>query len=139
MASLAGGMLCASILWAQPADALKSDAIKNLDAQYETYKKVALQIWDYAEVGYKEYNSSKLLQETLRNNGYRVEAGVAGIPTAFVATFGEGKPVIGILAEFDALPGLSQTADPEKNRGKERRRATRAVTIFLGRPLWRRP
>lgn len=114
LASLGTGVLCAAMLWAQPADALKSDAIKNLDAQYETYKKIALQIWDYAEVGYKEYNSSKLLQETLSNNGYRVEAGVAGIPTAFVATFGEGKPVIGILAEFDALPGLSQTADPEK-------------------------
>lgn len=95
-------------------DPLKVMAMADLQAGYNTYKTIALQIWNYAEVGYKETKSSALLQQTLQENGFTVEAGVAGIPTAFVATYGNGKPVIGILAEYDALPGLSQEAIPEK-------------------------
>jgi aminobenzoyl-glutamate utilization protein B len=90
------------------AATLKNEAAKNINSRYDVYKKVALNIWDYAEVGYKEVKSSALLQTTLKENGFNVEAGVAGIPTAFVATFGSGTPVIGMLAEFDALPGFSQ-------------------------------
>jgi len=86
-----------------------------LQGKYDDYKKIALQIWNYAEVGYKEVKSSALHQKILSDNGFTVEAGVADIPTAFVATYGSGKPVIGILAEFDALPGLAQTATPEKS------------------------
>jgi aminobenzoyl-glutamate utilization protein B len=98
-----------------PADtALKSRAISDIQSGYDQYKKIALQIWDYAEVGYKEVKSSALLQKTLTDNGFTVKAGVANIPTAFVATYGSGSPVIGILAEFDALPGLAQQAIPEK-------------------------
>ncbi len=99
---------------AQQKETLKNESIKNLDVQYNDYKGIAMQIWNYAELGYKEVESSKLHQKTLKDNGFSVEAGVAGIPTAFVATFGEGKPVIGVLAEFDALPGLAQTAEPIK-------------------------
>jgi aminobenzoyl-glutamate utilization protein B len=107
--------LCFSLnISAQNKDALKNDAIKSIDGQYDTYKKAALQIWDFAEVGYKEYKSTELLQKTLQNAGFTVQAGVAEMPTAFIATFGSGKPVLGILAEFDALPGLGQTADPVK-------------------------
>ncbi len=95
-------------------DPLKTQAMADLQAGYADYKKVALQIWEYAEVGYKEVKSSALLQKTLSDNGFDVKAGVADIPTAFVATYGSGKPVIGILAEFDALPGLAQEATPEK-------------------------
>lgn len=93
---------------------LKNATIKDLDLKYEVYKKTALQIWNYAEVGYKETKSSALLQQTLKENGFTIQSGVAEIPTAFVASYGSGKPVIGILAEFDALPGLSQEASPEK-------------------------
>ena len=100
--------------FAQKTEMMKTDALKNIDAQYDNYKKIALQIWDYSEVGYKEVKSSALLQQTLTDAGFSVQAGVAEIPTAFVATFGSGKPVIGILAEYDALPGLSQVAEPEK-------------------------
>jgi aminobenzoyl-glutamate utilization protein B len=75
---------------------------------------VARTIWEYAEVGYQETRSSALLQQELKGAGFSVEAGVAGIPTAFVATAGSGKPVIGILAEFDALPGINQDAVPER-------------------------
>jgi aminobenzoyl-glutamate utilization protein B len=76
--------------------------------------RVARAIWEYAEVGYQETRSSALLQEELTRAGFRVEAGVAGIPTAFVASAGSGKPVIGILAEYDALPGINQDAVPER-------------------------
>jgi aminobenzoyl-glutamate utilization protein B len=75
---------------------------------------VARTIWEYAEVGYQETKSSALLQQELKGAGFSVEPGVAGIPTAFVATAGSGKPVIGILAEFDALPGINQDAVPER-------------------------
>ncbi len=95
-------------------DADKTQSIKNIDSRFSVYKDKALQIWNYAEVGYKEVKSSALLQETLKENGFTIEAGVAGMPTAFVATYGSGSPVVGILAEFDALPGLSQNAVPAK-------------------------
>jgi aminobenzoyl-glutamate utilization protein B len=95
-------------------DVLKNEASTNIGSGYETYKKIALTIWNYAEVGYKETKSSLLLQNTLKDNGFTVEAGVAGMLTAFVATYGSGKPVIGILAEFDALPGLSQDSSSSK-------------------------
>ncbi|HVU97555.1 MAG TPA: amidohydrolase [Puia sp.] len=93
---------------------LKTRAIADIQAHYDEYKTIALQIWDYAEVGYKEVKSSALLQKTLTDNGFSVKTGVADIPTAFVASYGSGSPVIGILAEFDALPGLSQQAVAEK-------------------------
>jgi aminobenzoyl-glutamate utilization protein B len=97
-----------------PAAKLKDEAIQDLQSKADLYKKNAMEIWNYAEVGYKEVKSSALHQQTLKDNGFVVEAGVADIPTAFVATYGSGKPVIGILAEYDALPGMSQQAIPEK-------------------------
>ena len=84
-----------------------------LNAQRTDFEEVALRIWDWAEVGYQEEQSSTLLQEQLTAGGFSVEAGVAGMPTGFVAEWGSGSPVIGILAEFDALPGVSQAAVPE--------------------------
>lgn len=87
-------------------------ALASLDANYQRYTQVAKQIWDWAEVGYQETRSSALLQEQLRAAGFTIEPGVAGMPTAFVASFGQGKPVIAILAEFDALPGITQDAVP---------------------------
>lgn len=93
---------------------LKSQALTDIQNKYDIYKKTALQIWEYSELGYKEQKSSALLQQLLRDNGFAVTAGVADIPTAFVATYGSGSPIIGILGEFDALPGLSQQATPEK-------------------------
>ncbi|MEK7198976.1 MAG: amidohydrolase, partial [Bacteroidota bacterium] len=96
------------------SSSLKEAAARGIDLKYEAYKNTALQIWNYAEVGYKEVKSSALHRQTLQDNGFTVQAGVADIPTAFVASYGSGQPVIAILAEFDALPGLSQEASPEK-------------------------
>ncbi len=98
----------------QNIDAMKMSADKAIDNRYSEYKNLALQIWQHAELGYQETKSSAALQSTLKANGFEVKAGVADMPTAFVATYGSGKPVIGILAEFDALPGLAQEAEPTK-------------------------
>ena len=88
--------------------------LAHVEANATGYGAVAQQIWDLAEVGYQETESSGLLQAQLANAGFQVEAGVAGMPTAFVASWGEGSPVIGILAEFDALPGITQGRSPER-------------------------
>jgi aminobenzoyl-glutamate utilization protein B len=97
-----------AVVSAQP-DA-RTAMLQGIDARRETYAGVAKQIWAFAEVGYQEQKSSALLQQQLRAAGFEVTAGVADIPTAFVATWGSGKPVIGIVGEYDALPGLSQEA-----------------------------
>lgn len=76
---------------------------------------LADQIWRFAELGYQEFESSRALQTMLKARGFDLQTGVADIPTAFVASFGSGGTTIGILAEFDALPGLSQTAEPSRN------------------------
>src|SRR5260221_8406274 len=80
------------------------------DGKREKCAGVAKEMWGFAEVGFQETKSSALLQQQLKAAGFQVTAGVAGMPTAFVATVGSGKPVIAIVGEFDALPGLSQEA-----------------------------
>jgi aminobenzoyl-glutamate utilization protein B len=95
-----------------PALAQKDELPKAIDAKAADAWAAAQKIWDYAEGGYLEKKSSALLADMLEKAGFKVERGVAKIPTAFTATFGEGKPVIGILGEYDALPELSQEAVP---------------------------
>lgn len=98
-----------SLLFAQVD---KKNVINNLDSRYENYTAIAKQLWENPELGYLEENSSALLQEKLKQEGFEIASGVADIPTAFTATYGSGTPVIGILGEFDALPGMSQVAEP---------------------------
>ena len=86
----------------------------SIDNSQSRYTEVAKQLWDWAEVGYQEVRSSELLMSELVSAGFETEEHVAGIPTAFVAEYGTGAPVIGILAEFDALPGLSQESVPTR-------------------------
>ncbi len=86
----------------------EAEVVSFIDGRYDDTARIARTLWEYAEVGYQETRSSELLQQTLRDEGFSIDAGVAGIPTAFVASFGSGGPVIGILAEFDALPGINQ-------------------------------
>src|SRR5205085_5410314 len=93
--------------------------VRGIEAKRERYASIAKEIWGFAEIGYQEQKSSALLQQQLKAAGFQVTAGVAGIPTAFVATFGSGKPVIGIVGEFDALPGLSQEAQTANHHAIE--------------------
>ncbi len=92
----------------------KMTALGWVDANAATLKAVNQKIWGYAEVGLQEVKSSRELIALLEANGFSVQEGVAGMPTAFVASYGSGRPIIGILAEYDALPGLSQEAVPER-------------------------
>jgi aminobenzoyl-glutamate utilization protein B len=89
--------------------------VRLVESRRAVDRAVALQIWNWAEVGYQEEQTSARLQKELRDAGFSVRAGVAGMPTAFVAEYGSGKPVIAILAEMDALPGVSQAATPERS------------------------
>ena len=88
--------------------------LKSIQENKSAYSSVAQQIWSYAEMGYQEEQSSALLQKTLKAEGFEITTGVAEIPTAFIASYGSGGPVIALLGEFDALPGLSQKALPYK-------------------------
>jgi len=118
--------LLLSLIVSLPASAAgdKSTILAYLEQDSSKYTAIANALWDKAELGYQEHESSALLQESLEQEGFFIEAPVAGIPTAFVASFGQGKPVIALLAEFDALPGISQSHAPvrekltEKNAGQ---------------------
>ena len=92
----------------------KDKILNQLDNKTSFYGDIAQTIWGYAEMGYKEVKSSALLQKTLKDEGFKITTGVAGMPTAFIAEFGNEGPVIAILGEYDALPGLSQQAVAEK-------------------------
>lgn len=81
-----------------------------LEEKKEKIISISDKIWEFAELPYDEYNSCKLLTEILKDQGFTVNSGVAGMPTAFTASFGEGKPVFGFLGEYDALDKLSQEA-----------------------------
>lgn len=100
------------LLLAAPARADKAELSKAVDARADRAWEMAKQIWDWAEPGYQEKRSAALLADELEKAGFKVKRGVAKIPTAFTATFGEGKPVIGILGEYDALPELAQDVVP---------------------------
>src|SRR6266542_5911096 len=115
-AVLLAAMSAAALSAQRPASSDdRGEMLRRIDARRDTYATVAKQIWGFAEVGYQEEKSSALLQQQLRAAGFQVKAGVADMPTAFVATFGSGKPVIGIVGEFDALPGLSQEPAPRRS------------------------
>ncbi len=111
-AALAVLALPSSPLAAQDAKEMMAGFI---DANATEYGEVAQEIWELAEVGYMETQSSAALQALLTDAGFEVTPGVAGIPTAFVASWGEGGPVIGILGEYDALPGINQSRSPERD------------------------
>ena len=89
--------------------------LAHVAAHADRFGAISRQIWENPELGYHENKSSALLQQELRANGFEIQAGVAGEPTGFIATFGSGKPVIAVMGEFDALPGLSQKDIPQQS------------------------
>src|SRR5260221_11502116 len=89
------------------------DLAQWIESNHSMFTHLSNEVWGYAELGYKEFESSKTLEDVLEEAGFKLERGVAEIPTAFVASYGNAaEPVIGILGEFDALPGLSQDCAP---------------------------
>src|SRR5689334_14051565 len=93
----------------------KKAVVQSIEGQAAEMTKISDQIWSFEETAFNETQSAKALADYAEANGFKVERGVGEIPTAFVATYGSGSPVIGIMGEFDALPGLSQKVDPTKN------------------------
>lgn len=112
--SIAVSALATMVVFTSSAQNKLDGVLKNLDAQSESYGEIAQTIWKLAEMGYQEEKSAALLQKTLSDAGFTIKKEVAGMPTAFIAEYGSGSPVIGIMGEYDALPGLSQEAVPEK-------------------------
>lgn len=102
-----GAALLSQTIWGQ-----KEELYRSIHARDDAMWAAAKKIWHWAEPGYQEERSSGLLASVLEQAGFTMHRGVAGIPTAFTATYGSGSPVIGILGEFDALPGMSQDAVP---------------------------
>lgn len=97
----------------------KQAVIQSVETKKNELTNLSDEVWRYAEVAFQETKSSKALADYAESKGFKVERGVADIPTAFVASYGSGKPVIGVLGEFDALPGISQKAQPTKEAYQE--------------------
>ena len=102
------------LVFAQKTDLLKQRAIDQVDSIEAVIEEMAIKLWEYSETVLQETRSAKLLVSKLDEAGFNVETNVADMPTAFVATYGSGSPVIGILAEYDALPGVGNQAVPER-------------------------
>ena len=86
----------------------KEFVLNAVSRKHDLVVEVSDRIFDFAETGFHEFETAKLYQQVLEKEGFAVEMGIAGMPTAFKATYGNGKPVVGFLAEYDALPELSQ-------------------------------
>lgn len=97
----------------------KEQIIQQMDEDLERYGEIAHEIWGLAELGFLENKSTQILQDHLKKEGFRIETGVGEMPTAFIAEYGSGKPIIGLLAEYDALPDMSQKASPTKTPNDE--------------------
>lgn len=93
----------------------KNTALEWISRNQRRYIRISDTVWEFAEVGLIEFKSSALLADELEKQGFDVQRGIAGMPTAFVATWGTGNPVVGVMGEYDALPGMSQKRLPSKN------------------------
>ncbi|MEP7374776.1 MAG: amidohydrolase [Chitinophagaceae bacterium] len=103
-----------SLINAQVVSKKKSAVLLSVEKHQQELIKLSDQVWGFAEMAMKETKSAKVLADYAEAQGFKVTRGVAEIPTAFIAEFGSGKPIIGILGEYDALPGLSQKAQATK-------------------------
>jgi len=101
--------------FATDADTARKTALGQAEKLTAKTDEISMQLWDLSEIALREERSAALLADYLEGEGFSVERGVAGMPTAFVASWGEGRPIIGILAEYDALPGVGNAAVPERS------------------------
>jgi aminobenzoyl-glutamate utilization protein B len=114
-------LLCAATLCAPrfanaaTQSATKRAAVAAIDTHAAALTKLSDQVWEFAETALREHRSAKVLADFAESQGFAVERGVSNMPTAFIATFGSGKPIIGIMGEYDALPGVSQKPTAEQS------------------------
>jgi aminobenzoyl-glutamate utilization protein B len=114
---------------------MKEIAYKWIDDSEYRITEISDEIWKYAEVGLQEFKSAKLQADEMKKYGFKIEMGVAEMPTAFVATWGDGRPKIGYLGEYDALPGLSQKTVPYQEPFEEGRPGHGCAHNLLGTSL----
>ncbi|MCC7418244.1 MAG: amidohydrolase [Acidobacteria bacterium] len=98
-----------------PLSKPKASALAWVDANQAALKQVSDDLWSYSEIGLREIKSHERLTKYLEAQGFTIQSGIGGMPTAFVATYGSGRPIVGFLAEYDALPGTSQEAVPQRS------------------------
>ena len=110
---------CTQLSSAQRLNKHKKEVIASVEKHESALIAISDSIWALAETAFEEHQSSRILADYAEQQGFSVERGVAGMPTAFVATYGSGSPVISVLGEFDALPGISQKASPTKEALQE--------------------
>ncbi|MEE8583381.1 MAG: M20/M25/M40 family metallo-hydrolase, partial [Acidobacteriota bacterium] len=112
--------LCIASAWltallpAQQTSAARSAALEEAAKLTPQVRQMAMQLWNYSETALREEKSASYLARILQEEGFKVESNVAGMPTAFIASYGSGHPVIGVLAEFDALPGVGNAPVPRR-------------------------
>ncbi|MEP3890782.1 MAG: amidohydrolase [Hellea sp.] len=111
----AASLLVSAPAWAHDKDHNHAALLDTIDGRYDQTADIARKIWEWGEVGYQEEKASGLLKDTLKAAGFKIDSGVAEIPTAFTAEYGSGGPIIAILAEYDALPGINQDATAERS------------------------
>jgi aminobenzoyl-glutamate utilization protein B len=99
---------------AQVSEADRASILKGMDTRAPHYNQLSKEIWNYAELGFAETQSAKAIEKELASAGFKIVTDIGGAPTAFTASWGSRKPVVAILGEYDALPGLSQAPVPER-------------------------
>ena len=119
LGTLAVLAVVSSPLMAQSMSQEKRSALSAADALSSEIARMSETLWDYSETAMLEYQSAKFLADLLEADGFTVERGVADMPTAFVASYGSGSPVIGVLAEFDALPGVGNAVVPHRQERED--------------------
>lgn len=113
--SLSFALLMVSGAVMADTESIKTRAVESIDSQSGQLIELSDQVWAFAETALQEHQSAAVLADYAEAQGFEVSRGVAGMPTAFTARYGSGKPVIGIMGEYDALPGLSQQASAVKS------------------------
>ena len=111
-------------------DAHKKEAVRGVDEMAKIAQEMVDSVFSFGELGFQEVETSKYLTGQLEKFGFKVQRGVAGMPTAFIASAGTGQPILGILAEYDALPGVSQAAESARKAS-----ASALITTSLASPF----
>ncbi|MGI8743961.1 MAG: amidohydrolase [Bryobacteraceae bacterium] len=101
-------LIAPALVFAQPLDELKKEGIAGVDQLRTMTQQMVDQIFSFSELGFQEIETSRYLTGVLEKNGFAVQRGVAGIPTAWIASYGSGKPVIGFMTDIDGIPRASQ-------------------------------
>ena len=117
---LAASLVLSSTTFAATQSTAKRNSVAAVDKHAASLIRLSDQVWAFAETALLEHRSAKLLADFAEGQGFKVERGISNMPTAFVASYGTGRPIVAIMGEYYALPGVSQKATPEQDRTSTR-------------------